>query len=82
MKIKRTQNLQVIRTLALSFVLCSTLLAEEGGAGHYMPGGAGTLIDTPPTKAGWVIAPIYMHYSGEASLSGAFPRAGLVTAGL
>jgi hypothetical protein len=68
--------------LTLFFVLSAKLVAEEGGAGHYMPGAAGTLIDTPPTKAGWVIEPIYLHYSGETSLSAAFPRAGLVTAGL
>ncbi len=63
-------------------VTTSTVIAEEGGAGHYMPGGAGTLIDAPPIKAGWVFESIYLHYSGETSLSAAFPRAGLVTAGL
>jgi hypothetical protein len=68
--------------LFLSLTTSSSVIAEEGGAGHYMPGSAGTLIDTPPTKAGWVIEPIYLHYSGQTSLSAAFPRAGLVTAGL
>jgi hypothetical protein len=72
-----------LKALALFLsVITSTVIAEEGGAGHYMPGSAGTLIDTPPTKAGWVIEPIYLHYSGQTSLSAAFPRAGLVTAGL
>lgn len=62
--------------------LSSTVVAEEGGAGHYMPGGMATLIDAPPTKAGWVITPMYMHYSGEVSISRSFPLAGLLTAGL
>jgi hypothetical protein len=82
MKMKRTLNLPALKAVAISLVLASTVVAEEGGAGHYMPGGMGTLIDTPPTKAGWVVNPIYMHYSGEASLSGTFPRAGLLAAGL
>ena len=69
-------------TLGISLLLASSLIAEEGGAGHYMPGAMATLIDTPPTKAGWVIEPIYMHYSGEASISSSFPQAGLLTAGL
>lgn len=76
-------NFPALRVLALLLGFTSSVtIAEEGGAGHYMPGSAGTLIDTPPTKAGWVIEPIYLHYSGETSLSAAFPRAGLITAGL
>lgn len=75
--------LSTLKALALLLgITTSAARAEEGGAGHYMPGSAGTLIDTPPTKAGWVIEPIYLHYSGETSLSAAFPRAGLITAGL
>lgn len=57
-------------------------LAEEGGAGRYVPGNAATLIDLPPTKAGWVFESIYLHYDGDSSASGIFPDAGLVTAGL
>lgn len=62
--------------------LTSTLMAEEGAAGHYMPGSMATLIDTPPTKPGWVLQTTYLHYSGEASISRSFPQAGLLTAGL
>jgi hypothetical protein len=67
-----------LKGLALSFVICSPLVAEEGGAGHYIPGGMGTLIDASPTKPGWVAEAIYMHYSGEASISRPFPIAGLL----
>ena len=82
MKMKRTRNLSALKTATLWLVLSSPLVAEEGGAGHYIPGAMGTLIDTPPTKPGWVAEPIYMHYSGSASISRAFPKAGLLTTGL
>ena len=39
--------------------------AEEGGAGHYVPGGFATLIDLPSTKPGWAINPLYLHYDGD-----------------
>ena len=55
-----------IRTYTLIAIIVTTLpmQAEEGGTVHYVPGGAATLIDLPPTKAGWVIEPIYLHRSG------------------
>ncbi|MGL4402012.1 MAG: SphA family protein [Luteolibacter sp.] len=67
---------------ALFLTLVSPVLAEEGGAGRYVPGNAATLIDLPPTKPGWVIETMYLHYDGDASASRSFPNAGLVTAGL
>lgn len=82
MKTKHKQFILALKTVALSLALSSTLVGEEGGAGHYMPGGMATLIDAPPTKPGWVILPMYMSYSGDASLSSSFPQAGLLTAGL
>jgi hypothetical protein len=57
-------------------------LAAEGGTGHYLPGGMATLIDLPPTKPGWVVEPIYLHYEGTASKSKTIPIAGTLTAGL
>ncbi len=71
-----------IARAALALTLISPVLAEEGGAGRYLPGNAATLIDLPPTKAGWVFESIYLRYDGDASASGTFPNAGLVTAGL
>jgi hypothetical protein len=67
---------------ALILALICPVLAEEGGAGRYVPGNAATLIDLPPTKAGWVFESIYLHYDGDASASRTFENAGLVTAGL
>jgi hypothetical protein len=57
-------------------------LAAEGGVGHYLPGGMATLIDRPPTKPGWVVEPIYLHYEGSAAASRAIPIAGTLAAGL
>ena len=68
--------------LLSTFSLATSVFAEEGGAGRYVPGNAATLIDLPPTKGGWVFESIYLHYDGDASGSGTFPNAGLVTAGL
>ena len=65
-----------------AFTTIPPLKAEEGGVGHYVPGGLATLIDLPPTQPGWVVQPLFLHYEGEASRSGAFPIAGVVTAGL
>ncbi len=66
----------------LFLALAVPLSAEEGGASRYVPGNMATLIDLPPTKAGWVFETMYLHYQGDASASGTFPNAGLVTAGL
>jgi hypothetical protein len=65
-----------------AFTTTPPLKAEEGGAGHYVPGGLATLIDLPPTQPGWVVQPLFLHYEGEASRSRAFPIAGVLTAGL
>lgn len=65
-----------------SLAIISSLNAEEGGTGHYVPGGLATLIDLPPTQPGWIVQPLFLHYEGEASRSRAFPIAGVITAGL
>lgn len=71
--------------IAGAVVICALALplsAEEGGSSRYVPGNMATLIDLPPTKAGWVVETMYLHYDGDASAAGTFPNAGLVTAGL
>lgn len=72
----------VLFNSAIALSLAVPLSAEEGGAGRYLPGNAATLIDLPPTKAGWVFETIYLSYEGDASAARTFPNAGLVTAGL
>ena len=64
---------------ALILAVISPVLAEEGGAGRYVPGNAATLIDLPPTKAGWVFESIYLHYDGDASASKSFSNAAIFT---
>lgn len=68
--------------LALSFAYPPAALATEGGTGHYLPGVIATLIDLAPTKPGWVVEPIYLHYQGSASVTKSIPLAGDITAGL
>ena len=60
---------------------CATL-AAEGGTTHYLPGGTATLIDLAPTKPGWVVERIYLHYGGNASASRNIPVAGNITSSL
>lgn len=56
--------------------------AEEGGAGHHVPGAMSSLIDMLPTKPGWVFESVYLHYEGDAQASQSIPNAGLLTLGL
>ena len=58
-----------VRNASLAFIFAHphAALATEGGTGHYVPGGIATLIDLAPTKPGWVVEPIYLHYEGNAS---------------
>lgn len=68
--------------LLTTVAFLSPALAEEGGASRYVPGNTASLIDLPPSKPGWVVETMYLRYDGDASASGTFPNAGLVTAGL
>lgn len=70
------------RGLALLAVLLAgnAVHGTEGGTGHYQPGAVATLIDLAPTKPGWVVQPIYLHYQGDAS--GNLPVAGTPAAEL
>lgn len=56
--------------------------AEEGGAGHIIPGAKSTLIDLLPTQPGWVVEAMYLNYNGNAEGSRDIPVAGLLTLGL
>lgn len=52
--------------------------AEEGGAGHYVPGQTASFIDTLPGQPGWAIADYSMYYDGNASASRQFPFGGQI----
>lgn len=72
----------VTLSLAISLAYPLSAIATEAGTGHYLPGGIATLIDLAPTKQGWVVNPLYFHYSGQASASRIIPVATVVTTGL
>jgi len=76
-------KLLAIMTVGLCVLtICLAANAEEGGSGHYVPGGVAMLIDYPPTQPGWIVQPLFLHYDGEFSSSRALPVAGLISAGL
>ena len=67
----------------LAFSLTNPLaLAEEGGAGHYLPGNAVTLADLPPTQPGWAFEVIGVGYQGDVAGTRHLPVSGLLAAGL
>jgi len=68
--------------LVMGMLLPSSANATEGGSSHYMPGAVATLIDLAPTQPGWVIEPMYLHYSGDAGTTKTLPVAGLDSLGL
>jgi hypothetical protein len=72
----------LVSLVALGIMLPLFAHAEEGGSGHYMPGGAASFIDALPGKPGLAIANFFNFYDGSASTSRQLPFGGLVTAGL
>jgi hypothetical protein len=72
----------LVSLVALAILVPLSAHAEEGGSGHYMPGGAASFIDTLPGKPGLAIANFFNFYDASASLSRQLPFGGLVTAGL
>jgi len=64
----------------LAFII--PISAEEGGAGHYIPGSMSTLIDLLPTKPGWVFETMYLRYDGDAEAGVNLPVAGLLSLNL
>src|SRR5690349_21520861 len=62
---------QKLLYLALAAVCATnvTSRAEEGAAGHYMPGTTATFIDALPGKPGFVLADAFTYYDADTSLS-------------
>ena len=73
-------------TLALwvGFIIALPLSthAEEGGSGHYTPGGNASFIDELPPNPGLAIANYFNFYDGSANASKRLSSGGLITAGL
>lgn len=68
--------------LAASVAFAATAQAEEGGAGHYIPGAFATLIDNPPTDPGLLLQVLYLGFTGGVSANAQLPVAGRVALGL
>ncbi|MFK5922655.1 MAG: transporter [Verrucomicrobiota bacterium] len=82
MKLHRLINYLAVLAVVAASVFAPVSQAEEGGAGHYIPGGVASLIDLPPTKGGWVLETMYLHYDGDASAAKTLPVAGVLAGGL
>jgi len=77
---------RLLFSILLSFYLClqisAPVNAEEGGAGHYVPGSAATLVDVAPSQSGWVIQPLFLNYEAEFDGTRTISSGGLVSTGL
>lgn len=81
--IERHQALSATLAVTASIVLATTGgRAEEGGSGYYVPGGAATIVDLPPTTPGFIFQVLGLHYGGEVSVERTLPIAGRIAAGL
>ncbi len=80
--LKKPRLLAIMIAGLCVLMICSTSNAEEGGTGHYVPGGVATLIDVAPTQPGWVVQPMFLHYDGDFSSSRTLPIAGVISTGL
>ena len=78
---KRTKNMTLGVLVAIA-ILPLSVRAEEGGSGHYAPGGNASFIDELPLKPGLAIANFFNFYDGDASASKQLPVGGLITADL
>jgi hypothetical protein len=79
---KIVKSMTLVSLVALAILIPLSAHAEEGGSGHYMPGGAASFIDALPGKPGLAVANFFNFYDGSASTSRQLPFGGLVTAGL
>jgi hypothetical protein len=79
---KRAKSLTLDVLVALAILVPFSAYAEEGGSGHYMPGGMASFIDALPGKPGLAVANFFNFYDGSAGINKQLPFAGLVTVGL
>jgi len=80
MRLKKGLSLPVL--VGFIIILPLSTHAEEGGSGHYAPGGMASFIDTLPGKPGLAIANFFNYYDGNVNVSKQLPSGGLITTGL
>lgn len=74
-----------ILTTAACGVLCllgSSLRAEEGGSGHYLPGSMSSFMDAVPPEETFIARYNLLYYEGDIDLMRTIPIAGVVAGGL
>jgi hypothetical protein len=79
---KRIKRMTRVALMAFAILIPFSVHAEEGGSGHYMPGGNASFIDALPDKPGLAIINYFNFYDGSAGFSRQLPSGGLVAAGL
>jgi len=79
---KAVKNITLGALVTVAILIPLSACAEEGGSGHYAPGGSASFIDTLPGRPGLAIANFFNFYDGSASISKPIPVGGLTTAGL
>jgi hypothetical protein len=78
---KKVKSMTLFVLVAFAILVPFSAHAEEGGSGHYAPGGAASFIDTLPGKPGLAIANYFSFYDGSASASAQMPFGGFIVAG-
>ncbi len=68
--------------LGFVVMLPSLVYAEEGGSGHYTPGGNASFIDTLPGRPGLAVANFFNYYDASAGFTRQLPIAGSITANM
>ena len=69
-------------SLVMLWTSCGSLRAEEGGLGHYLPGGIATIVDFPPPKPGWNVGAQFLYYDANVSASRQILVGGIARTGL
>ncbi len=67
---------------AVTILIPLSVTAEEGGGGHYLPGGTASFVDTLPDKPGLAVANVFNYYKANVSASKQVPSGRFITSGL
>ena len=62
-------------------LLHSSLEAEEGGSGHYLPGSMSSFVDAPPPKGAFIARYNMVYYNGDLSVNRTVAHRRLADAG-
>jgi hypothetical protein len=77
----KTTSTLAVALFAILVLPASSLRAEEGGSGHYLPGSMSSFMDAPPPKGAFIVRYNMVYYTGDLSVNEPLPIAGLQTLG-